>query len=63
LTVVTDSLAYHVFGTPSASSSRKLYACHVCVGMTTATRLRMFGVARSTNGAKNEWEPARIRAK
>ena len=30
--------AYHESGLPSPSSSRKLYACHVSVGRTTATR-------------------------
>ncbi len=45
-------LAYQVSPQPLPSESRKLYACHVFVGITTATRLRSPSVVgRITKGA------------
>src|SRR5688500_19640071 len=50
--VLCAPFAYHVSPQPFPSESRKLYACHVFVGMTTATRLRSpRTVGRPMNGA------------
>src|SRR5687768_3974587 len=52
-TVLCAPFAYHVSPHPLPFSSRKLYACHVFVGITTATRLvAPRTVGRTTNGAK-----------
>jgi hypothetical protein len=51
-TVLCAPFAYQVSPQPLPSESRKLYACHVFVGITTATRLRSPNVVgRITNGA------------
>ena len=50
--VLCAPFAYQVSPQPFPSTSRKLYACHVFVGITTATRLaapRVVG--RTTSGA------------
>ncbi len=50
--VLWAPLAYQVSPQPLPSESRKLYACHVFVGITTATRLRSPSVVgRITKGA------------
>ena len=52
-TVLWAPFAYHVSPQPLPSSSRKLYACQVLVGITTAMRLVVpSSVGRITNGAK-----------
>ena len=53
--------AYQVSGWPSPSSSRKLYACQVCVGMTTATRCSPSRRGRRTNGAYPTRPPLAVR--
>ena len=50
-TVATVSSSYQVSPSPSRSASRRLYACQVLVGMTTATRCPPSAGGRTTSGA------------